>query len=121
MRGKLAIRAGNKDEIINEAGQKKKPSAVSGTSFVWPIHSCSTNPIFCLFTGKPGHASEPTTKHRRPLVVARNMAFCRSHRTSNDTQNRVGLGGVMIHIESRAKSNIHEKMTHMFDLAQDSI
>ena len=61
LRGKLAIRAGNEDEIINEAVQKK-PSAVSGTSFVWPTHSRSTNPIFCLFTGKPGHASKPTTK-----------------------------------------------------------
>ena len=32
-----------------------------------------------------------TRQHTCPLVVARNVGFCRSHRTSNDTRNRVGL------------------------------
>ena len=60
-------------------------------------------------------------KHTRPRVFAPQHGFLSWSRTSHDSRNRVELWGVMIHIESWAKSNIHEKMTPMFDLAQDSI
>ena len=64
--------------------------------------------------------TRPTLDHTWPRVFARNRVFYHGHRTSDDARNRVELWGVMIHVESSSKSNIHEKMTHMFDLAQDS-
>ena len=41
-----------------------------------------------------------------------NMVFCNDNRTSYDTRNRVGLWGVVIHIESWAKSSIHDSQSN---------
>ena len=60
-------------------------------------------------------------KHTRPRVFAPQHGFLSCSRTSHDSRNRVELWGVMIHIESWAKSNICVIFSCMFDLAQDSI
>ena len=58
--------------------------------------------------------------HTWPRVFARNMVFCHVHRTSDDARNRVELWGVMIHVESWAKSNICVIFSCMFDFDEDS-
>ena len=60
-------------------------------------------------------------EHTCPRVFAPQHGFLSWSRTSHDTRNRVGLWGVMNHIESWAKSNMGVIFSCMFDLAQDSI
>ena len=79
------------------------------------------SPGLTAFSASSPRRGEENTHHRCSYLFARNYFLRNADRTSGDTRSRVGLFGVVIQIESLAKSNMHEKMTYMFDLAQDSI
>ena len=50
----------------------------------------------------------------------RNMKFCHDNKTSDDARNRVELWGVMIHVESWAKSSIYVIFSCMVYFDEDS-